>query len=1028
VAWSIVGVGAVVEVTGTAHALTEPAGIASGDLLIACISSRIASTTPITIPAGWTAVGQQNNNNTLTTTSAAASGVMAYIIRGASAPALTFTHPTAPSVAIGRTIAYRNSTMALPDPWDQGVVGTTAVNTTAVSFSGFPVGVDGELMVAMMAGGQEAAWSAFKSANTPSTASGATDTTTAPSTTTWIERADTNTTTGADTSLAIFDAVKATKGATGNLTATASLGASHVLAMASFFGTKVLPTWFPGPGVYTLTGTAATVAKPGLPLDISGLLSYYAAPVGPFRLAAGDYNTPAIDTGAALSSGTGVVQGVSGTNTNSGAGQSFTNGGSSLDVTAISVYAYKTGSPADNLFVEITSTVPGGTVLATSANVPASAVTGSAVASANLITFTFASPPTIAASATFGINIKRTGARDTLNAFAIVGQSSSVYSGGSNYTWDGSTWSAGAGDLKVIVNGTITVATDAYYAIGGRFGAEKNLTAIKSILPDTSWSNIGTDQAMAAGAEFVYDISCYRVGGVLHIAAMTNENTVYYITYNMATETWGTKEVVQAAFDATASTGTLYLITSIVVRSDGSVIVAYQGPRVSTFSRVGYKIRSTAGTWGSYTALDAGAASTNYVDPDVVLGASDRVHFLFRDLGTVAATHRSLPSGGALSSANTALGAFIQYGWNPQTVSFDAFGTIKVFSPGWDNSRNMTGLRFDSGATPTFNTTATYAAAVADSPTRAFVDGTDIWVIHNITVSFDLYIAKSTDYGATFNTPVITFNSTPGVLEEQRGSFAMSQNGEVYIRGSKSVVPYFVVEVGQATMHYNEYTVRQTVADAWNTLDKTTAITLSNSDKTATTIDSATGAVRSSKSHTLGATGKYYFEFLLSNASSPWPITGIKAVDPIPLNTYTDYSVTVAINGNINMNASGSSTIGSVGATLATNDVVCMAVDFSAKRLWARKNSGLWNNDAAASPGSGTNGLDISALSTTNYALFMFAQSTPRVVVVRTEVADLTVGSYPSGFKSWMDETMAAPTMAPPPFRTPRRIWNRRNW
>jgi hypothetical protein len=45
-------------------------------------------------------------------------------------------------------------------------------------------------------------------------------------------------------------------------------------------------------------------------------------------------------------------------------------------------------------------------------------------------------------------------------------------------------------------------------------------------------------------------------------------------------------------------------------------------------------------------------------------------------------------------------------------------------------------------------------------------------------------------------------------LEEQRGSFGMSQNGEVYIRGGNYVVPYIVAEVGQTTMYYNEYIVR----------------------------------------------------------------------------------------------------------------------------------------------------------------------------------------------------------------------------
>ena len=110
---------------------------------------------------------------------------------------------------------------------------TTPAVTTAVSVTGLTTTQDDDLIVAMVAGGQEAAWSAFN-ATTPSGASGATDTTTAPSPTAWTERADSMTVTGADTSLAIFDAVKTAAGATGNLTATASIGGGNVVIAGAF--------------------------------------------------------------------------------------------------------------------------------------------------------------------------------------------------------------------------------------------------------------------------------------------------------------------------------------------------------------------------------------------------------------------------------------------------------------------------------------------------------------------------------------------------------------------------------------------------------------------------------------------------------------------------------------------------------------------------------------------------------------------------------------------------------------------------
>jgi len=398
-AWSLVGVGSL-PTPGTTLTLVEPAGVADGDLLIACIASRSTATTAPTI-TGWTAVGSQNTNNTLSTGSAIASGAMLYRIRSGT-PTLAVTIPSGISVVMGQIVAYRGNATTIPAPltpvsnargantgttyatirnstnatsvpiatapaigqglfsgtysagqyfltfdtsavsasetaaqlsinvtsggvgadvWEVREVSSTAnmiagdslaalpllgsitlpttagrfwiplnissmsrttttslllhsqeqrtatapVGTdvgatlstlaatadlqpamvfidgatsvtmaagTAVSVAGLTTTQDDDLIVAMAAGGQEAAWSAFN-ATSPAGASGATNTTAAPSQG-WTERADNVTTTGADTSLGIFDAVKTAAGATGNLTVTASVSAGHVVIAGAF--------------------------------------------------------------------------------------------------------------------------------------------------------------------------------------------------------------------------------------------------------------------------------------------------------------------------------------------------------------------------------------------------------------------------------------------------------------------------------------------------------------------------------------------------------------------------------------------------------------------------------------------------------------------------------------------------------------------------------------------------------------------------------------------------------------------------
>jgi hypothetical protein len=227
--WSVPKIGAVAAVASGNITIAEPAGIASGDLMVACIGYR--SNDAFTVPGDWNLIATQQSSGDTDATNGIASGLMMWCVLGGSAPTLTFNR-TAGNVAQGQIIAYTGGHASTP--FDTGTANTLASASATVTTAGFNTAEDGELIVAMVSCGDNLATSAFDAATDPSTASGATDTTTAPTAGTWIERADTGTGTGADHGLAIADAVRATAGATGTIQATVGASARHVMIAAAF--------------------------------------------------------------------------------------------------------------------------------------------------------------------------------------------------------------------------------------------------------------------------------------------------------------------------------------------------------------------------------------------------------------------------------------------------------------------------------------------------------------------------------------------------------------------------------------------------------------------------------------------------------------------------------------------------------------------------------------------------------------------------------------------------------------------------
>ena len=257
-AWSTAPtIGATTTVASGNITLSEPTGSAQGNLLVASIAYK--DTAAFTLPAGWSLVAtQQSSGNTSATSDAIASGVMAYIVRGASAPSLTFTR-TAGDVAHGQILRY------VPDSgtptYDTGSANTIAANSATVTTGTISTANANTLIVAMVAAHKAANVSAFDAATDPTTASGATNTTSAPTAGTWFERADSTTATGSDSGLGIADAVRATAGSTGQFSATSSNATGRPAMIVGAFYELTLNnyTLTAAAGSYTLTGQAATL-------------------------------------------------------------------------------------------------------------------------------------------------------------------------------------------------------------------------------------------------------------------------------------------------------------------------------------------------------------------------------------------------------------------------------------------------------------------------------------------------------------------------------------------------------------------------------------------------------------------------------------------------------------------------------------------------------------------------------------------------------------------------------------------------
>lgn len=174
---------------------------------------------------------------------------------------------------------------------------------------------------------------------------------------------------------------------------------------------------------------------------------------------------------------------------------------------------------------------------------------------------------------------------------------------------------------------------------------ENAATIIKSTDGGDTWRPI--DHANRPTNGDMEGMSLFQDGDTLHIGHVRSQ--VFYHSFRMSDhgtnpDTW---DITDESVDSTITSFTTQY-SSIHKRSDGTIVLFYVDG--GSPMRCYYKIRN--GSWGSRNTVDS-EASTDFISPSSVLGASNKIHLIYKDETNGIIYHRSLSSGDSLSGRET---------------------------------------------------------------------------------------------------------------------------------------------------------------------------------------------------------------------------------------------------------------------------------------------------------------------------------------------------------------------------------------
>lgn len=319
------------------------------------------------------------------------------------------------------------------------------------------------------------------------------------------------------------------------------------------------------------------------------------------------------------------------------------------------------------------------------------------------------------------------------------------------------------------------------------------IRAFKATDPTSSFSNVGTDVAVTS-TNAIKGIGTYQVGDVIHVVTMDYTSVaaaidLRYHTFDMSSDTWTlSNETIKDNMSFPAS-GTNADFPSISVRSNGDVIVFYNGPLVANMGSDRFRVyyaRRVSAVWTVDVAVDNGGATGWYVN-GMADGSSDRHHLYFEDNGALDGYQRCLHSDNTLetfpASYDTTLGGNYNYS---DGASYDASGTQKVRVISQDATANqLNSVKLDSAATPTItldtDITGATNPALSNFTSCFSSQSTNLWHAFIDSVN-DIYTQSNANDGG-WSTPASFYTGTATVIYSN-----------VYTRGGDIVLGMVFVE------------------------------------------------------------------------------------------------------------------------------------------------------------------------------------------------------------------------------------------
>lgn len=183
----------------------------------------------------------------------------------------------------------------------------------------------------------------------------------------------------------------------------------------------------------------------------------------------------------------------------------------------------------------------------------------------------------------------------------------------------------------------------------------------------------------------------------------------------------------------------------------------------------------------------------------------------------------------------------------------------------------------------------------------------------------------------------------------------------------------------------------------WNPADTSPNIVFSNGNLTTAGNSTADGGVRATLK--LITTGKRYYETVFTITSGGDNGGGFCT----PTATLNDIgngvhnAVMQFHSGNVYRNAA----VQFANGGLSNGSVLKMCYDAAAHLVWFKADTGNWNANGSADPGTGVGGLDISSIDSAGlFPAWSTGIASGDTATGRFKAADFT-GTIPSGFSSW---------------------------